>query len=95
MGRNKTHPIIKELNGGRKVSCFMLLVFLACISENEQYNTVVAVINIYCKYLSIYCKYLKQNGQLILNILQETIQTIYDEYASEYSNIHSLRKTSI
>ena len=35
-------------------------------------NTVVAVINIYCKYL-------QQNGELILNILQETIQTIYDE----------------
>ena len=35
-------------------------------------NTVVAVINIYCNYL-------QQNGELILNILQETIQTIYDE----------------
>ena len=37
-------------------------------------NTVVAVINIYCNYM-----YLQQNGELILNILQETIQTIYDE----------------
>ena len=34
--------------------------------------TVVAVINIYCNYL-------QQNGELILNILQEAIQTIYDE----------------
>ena len=35
-------------------------------------NTVVTAINIYCNYL-------QQNGELILNILQETIQTIYDE----------------
>ena len=35
-------------------------------------NTVVAVINIYCNYL-------QQNGELIRHILQETIQTIYDE----------------
>ena len=35
-------------------------------------NTEVAVINIYCNYL-------QQNGELILNILQEIIQTIYDE----------------
>ena len=35
-------------------------------------NTEVAVINIYCNYL-------QQNDELILNILQETIQTIYDE----------------
>ena len=35
-------------------------------------NTEVAVINICCNYL-------QQNGELILNILQETIQTIYDE----------------
>ena len=35
-------------------------------------NTEVAVINIYCNYL-------QQNGELIYNILQETIQTIYDE----------------
>ena len=34
-------------------------------------NTVVAVININCKYL-------QQNGELILNIVQETIQPIYD-----------------
>ena len=59
MGRNKTHPIIKELNGGRKVSCFMLLVFLACISEMNNKITVVAVINIYCNYL-------QQNGELLL-----------------------------
>ena len=35
-------------------------------------NTVVAVINVYCKYL-------QQNGELILNVLQEIIQTIYHE----------------
>ena len=35
-------------------------------------NTEVAVINIYCNYL-------QQNGELILNILQETTQIIYDE----------------
>ena len=35
-------------------------------------NTEVAVINIYCNYL-------QKNGELILNILQEIIQTIYDE----------------
>ena len=35
-------------------------------------NTVVTVINIYCNYL-------QQNVELIYNILQETIQTIYDE----------------
>ena len=35
-------------------------------------NTDVAVINIYCNYL-------QQNGELKINIQQETIQIIYDE----------------
>ena len=35
-------------------------------------NTVVAVINIYFNYL-------QPNGELILDILEETFQTIYDE----------------
>ena len=47
-------------------------------------NTEVAVINMYCNDL-------KQNGELILNILLDTILTIYDEYLfvkeSKYSNI--------
>ena len=52
-------------------------------------STEVAVINIYCNYL-------QENCELILDILRETIQTIYDEskrifvYSfikkSEYSN---------
>ena len=29
--------------------------------------------------IAVYCNHLQQNGELILNILQETIQTIYDE----------------
>ena len=51
----------------------MLLVFLVYQKMNNK-NTEVAVINIYCNYL-------QQNGELILDILQETIQTIMGKQA--------------
>ena len=73
MHRNKTRAIIKEINGSGEVSCFMLLVFLVYQKMNNK-NTEVAVINIYCNYL-------QQNGELILDILQETIQTIMGKQA--------------
>ena len=61
----------KIVNGG-KVSCFVLLhvQFSRLVDQKmNSKNTEVAV----------YCNHLQQNGELILNILQETIQTIYDE----------------
>ena len=69
----KHMQLLRQLNGGGEVSCFMLLVFYRLVYQRmNNKNTVVAVIKIYCKYL-------QQNGELILNILQETIQTIYDK----------------
>ena len=50
-------------------------------------STEVAVIDIYCNYL-------QENGELILDILREIIQTIYDESKRIFS-IHSLRKVNI
>ena len=69
----KHMQLLRKLNGGGEVSCFMLLVFYRLVYQRmNNKNTVLAVIKIYCKYL-------QQNGELILNILQETIQTIYDK----------------
>ena len=61
--------LLRKLNGGGEVSCLVLLVSSLVDQRTKNKNTVVAVINIYCNYL-------QQNGELILNILQETI---YDE----------------
>ena len=63
---------VQLLNGSGDVSCFVLLVFWFSRLVDQRMNnknTEVTVINI--------C--LQQNGELILNILQQTIQTIYVE----------------
>ena len=72
--------------------CFLLCVagFIGLYIVNQRTNnknTVVAVINIYCKLLTAKC------GELILNTWQEQLKIYnYDENASRYSNIHSLGK---
>ena len=64
--------LLRKLHGGGEVfaSCYWFSRLVDQKMNNK--NTVVAVINIYCNYL-------QQNGELTLNILQETIQIIYDE----------------
>ena len=51
-------------------------------------NTDIAV-------LKMYCNDLKQNGELIFKILQETIQTIYDVFLFAKESMHSNIKNSI
>ena len=61
--------VLRKLNGAEKfLGSFHWFSRLVYQKMNNK-NTVVAVINIY----------LQQNGEPMLNILQETIQTIYDE----------------
>ena len=57
------------------VAKFLVTGFLSRLVDHHRIdtkNTLNAVINIYCKYL-------QQNGELILIILQETIQIVSDE----------------
>ena len=62
------------------VPCYLFSRLVYHRKNNK--NTEVDVINMYCNDL-------QQNHKLILNILQETIQTIYDVFLFVKESMHS------